>query len=93
MGKPIVTTAAAVQGVSATPGEHLVVADSALSFAEGIKALFKDNAQREQLGNAAREFVMKHYDWTANMNQLNRLIIAGQIALSAPVTQRTRKTL
>ena len=93
MGKPIVTTAAAVQGVSATPGEHLVVSDSALSFAEGIKALFKDNAQREQLGNAAREFVMKHYDWTANMNQLNRLIIAGQIALSAPVTQRTRKTL
>lgn len=76
MGKAVVTTSAAIQGITATNGNHLLVADTPGDFIRVLTNLLNNTDQRQQLGKAAREFVTQRYSWHTNMTQLNELITA-----------------
>lgn len=76
MGKAVVSTSAALQGISATNGEHLLVADTAEDFIRILKNLSSNPDLRLELGTAARKFATRHYSWNTHMQQLDELITA-----------------
>lgn len=78
MGKAIVTTSAAIQGITATNGKHLLVANTPEDFIRALTDLLNDNDQRQQLGAAARDYVTHRYSWGTNIQKLIELITAGQ---------------
>jgi glycosyltransferase involved in cell wall biosynthesis len=64
-GRAIVATSRAIDGVRATHGRELLVADDAASFRDAIAALLDDPARRDALGRAARERVVAEHSWSA----------------------------
>lgn len=73
MGKAVVTTSAAVQGIRATPGVNLLVEDDFSKFAEAVSMLLKNNSLRNYLGTNARRFVKSNYNWQTNMKKFDEL--------------------
>lgn len=74
MGKAVVTTSRANDGVQAYDGTHLLIADSAEEFSGSIVKLLSNSALSEQIASNARDFIVHHYDWQKNMAGLLSLI-------------------
>ena len=73
MGKAIVSTTLGCEGILATPGREIILADEAVDMAAQVVALLGDPARCQALGQAARAFVERHFDWrivTAPLEQL-----------------------
>jgi sugar transferase (PEP-CTERM/EpsH1 system associated) len=70
MGKAVVTTAQAHEGLRAMPDRDLVVADDAAAFADAIVALLRDPGRCERIGRQARRCVEENYDWDRNLVRL-----------------------
>jgi len=60
---PVIATSQAVSALAAKPGQHLLVADDARSFAQAILALLEDRSRREEVGAAGYQYVTSHHDW------------------------------
>jgi glycosyltransferase involved in cell wall biosynthesis len=65
LGVPIVSTSKGAEGLDATDGEHLLLADNPSEFAARTTALLRDTALRERLVGQARRFVEQRYEWHA----------------------------
>jgi glycosyltransferase involved in cell wall biosynthesis len=63
MGKAIVSTSLGCEGFDLVPGQELLMADAPADFAAAILRLFRDSAQRQRLGRAARRFAVSRYEW------------------------------
>lgn len=79
MGVPVVATSVSNHGVRGAPGEHLLVADEPLAFADAVVRLLQDRRERERLARAGRHFVEERYDleravtrWEAAWGQMLR---------------------
>ncbi len=73
LGQPVVATPQALEGLTARPGEDLLLADDeAEAFAACVAAQLQ--APRPGLGEAARARVLADYDWTRNLAQLDTLL-------------------
>jgi len=73
MGKGIVSTTLGCEGIQATPGHEIVLADQASDLAAQVVTLLGDPARCAELGQAARAFVEQHFDWrivTASLDQV-----------------------
>ena len=66
MRKAVVVTTVANEGIRATPGDHLVIADDAQSFPDAVLALLADPARRDSLAEAARNYILGHWTWEAH---------------------------
>jgi len=64
LGTPVVATAKGAEGLDVTNGEHLLLADTPMAFADHVLQLLRDSALRQQLVTNARRLVEQHYDWT-----------------------------
>lgn len=73
MGKAIVSTARGAEGIEATPGRDLEIADSSEAFAHTAAALLRDPDRRKRLGRAARALVESKYDWRTIVPGFERL--------------------
>lgn len=62
-GKAIVSTSIGYEGIDVRPGEHLLVGDTPVAFAEAVAALLGDEPRRRVLGAAARARVEQAYAW------------------------------
>src|SRR5205823_2526373 len=71
-GKAIVTTSIGIEGVDARDGEHLLVADTAETFASHVVRLLGDDRLRSRLGQQARELARRHHQWAHNLRRLER---------------------
>lgn len=69
MGKPVIVTAGALEGIDAEPGRDLVLADTAQEFATASIRLTGENgattAEGQAFGQAARRLILERYDWDA----------------------------
>lgn len=74
MARPVVASAAAAQGIDATPGEHLLVADDAIGMVDAICSLFGDHAAAARMGQAARARMIARYGWDARLAPLGELL-------------------
>lgn len=63
MGKPLVATALAVEGLDLVDREHYLKAETAEEFVVQINRLEKDPALRKALASSGQRFVMSHYSW------------------------------
>ncbi len=63
MGAAIVSTRLGAEGLPVESGRHLLLADTSADFADAIVALLDTPAQREALGQAARQLVEAEFDW------------------------------
>lgn len=61
---PTVASTRAVDGITATPGQDLLVAADAHAFAAHVRELLDDARRRTALGAAGRRFVETHHDWS-----------------------------
>jgi glycosyltransferase involved in cell wall biosynthesis len=69
-GTPVVTTSIGNEGIGATPGEHLLIADSAVQFAAKVVQLLQDRPLRERLASAGRVYVIEKF----GINNLKRTL-------------------
>ena len=63
MGKAVVSTTIGAEGLPVKHGEHLLIADDPITFANSTVNLLRDPAQRRELGSAARKLVEERYSW------------------------------
>ena len=72
MGRPVVASPQAFEGVRAEPGRELLVADGAEEMAAAILAILAD--AHAGLPAAARAAMTRHYDWDATLAPLDALL-------------------
>ena len=77
MGKAIVATPVANEGIGATPGEHLLVAETGGDFAAAVIALLVDAGRRCALGAAGRAFVLENWTWESHWLRLEENFYAA----------------
>ncbi len=77
MGRPVVATAAANEGIGAVPGRDLVVADDGPALAEAVAALLADPSRARALGEAGRAFVTASWTWEAHFYNLEAAFLAA----------------
>jgi len=61
-GCPVVTTTLGNEAFGATPGEHLLTADTPAEFAAAVVRLLGDTDLRRRLGEGGRAFARARYD-------------------------------
>ena len=76
MGKPVITTSKAAEGINAVPGKHFLIADDPDQFIRAVSMLLQAPEKRNQLGLAAREYVKASHNWAVNMRKLESLLSA-----------------
>lgn len=54
--------------------QHLIVSDDPDDFATEIIGLLKDEEKRKGLGQKGRDWAIKNYQWSAQMNMLESLL-------------------
>ncbi|HRO23025.1 MAG TPA: glycosyltransferase [Promineifilum sp.] len=77
-GTPVVTTPAAVAGLGARSGEHLLVAEGAEALAEAALVLLESQEKRQVLSAAALAYVRKNHDWSIISEQLAVIYGSGK---------------
>ncbi|HEY8287730.1 MAG TPA: glycosyltransferase, partial [Acetobacteraceae bacterium] len=67
LGKPVIVTSGALEGIMAQPGRHVVLADDEAAFASACCRLATTD-EGAAIGRAARELVVTSYDWSARLS-------------------------
>ncbi|WEK45857.1 MAG: glycosyltransferase [Candidatus Andeanibacterium colombiense] len=70
MGKAVVATPVANEGIGATSGQHLMEAGTPEAFADAVIALLGDDMLRAALGAAGRGFVLENWTWESHWLRL-----------------------
>jgi glycosyltransferase involved in cell wall biosynthesis len=63
LGVPVVSTTVGCEGLDATDGEQLLIADGAEAFAAAIARLSGDAGLRAALAERARRHALEHFSW------------------------------
>jgi len=69
-GTPVVTTSYGNEGVAATAGRDLLVADDPAGFASAVLRVLSEKKLAETLSQNGREFVRRHYSLEAVMERI-----------------------
>jgi len=72
MGKAIVSTTLGAEGIDATPGQDILIADDPAAFAAAVIRLLDEPPLAAQIGVAARKLAVDRYSWSAAALQLER---------------------
>ena len=64
MGKAVVSTMLGAEGIEATPGRDLLVADEPAAFADAVNRLLADPGLAKRVGQSARELAVRRYAWS-----------------------------
>lgn len=71
-GRPVVTTSFGNEGVGASNGVHLAVADTPQSFADKVGCLLVDRDYWKAMAKAGQTYARHHFDWARNLDNLDR---------------------
>jgi sugar transferase (PEP-CTERM/EpsH1 system associated) len=70
MGKPVVATRLGAEGYPVMDGRELLLADTPTDFAAAVLSLLHTPERRTELGQTARIFVERQYDWRVIVPQV-----------------------
>ena len=70
MGKPMVSTSLGCEGIDLVPGEHLLIADDANSFADAVVDLMTRPEMAGRLGVEGRALMLRRYRWETATEEL-----------------------
>ncbi|MFZ2640841.1 MAG: glycosyltransferase [Verrucomicrobiia bacterium] len=73
-GNPVISTGKGAEGLEATDGEHLLLANESGSLVQTLLRLLSDPARFHRLRQSARSFVEQRYDWNVIGNLANQAI-------------------
>lgn len=73
MGKPVVASAAAAQGIEAVDGEHFCVADDVQHEAQLVCDLLSDSKKAQTLGDNASALIRSTYSWETRLADIASL--------------------
>jgi glycosyltransferase involved in cell wall biosynthesis len=62
-GTPVVSTFLGAEGLPVREGEHILLADNPVDFAEAVSRLLASNHLRRQIGAAGRLLLEKEFTW------------------------------
>jgi glycosyltransferase involved in cell wall biosynthesis len=62
-GLPIVSTTVGAEGLKATHGENVLIADTAEAFADSVIGVLRNRRMAQRLADNGRSTVEMHYDW------------------------------
>jgi glycosyltransferase involved in cell wall biosynthesis len=71
VGRPLVATAVAAEGIAVVDGVHLLVRDDPDEFARAVAELLEDPARGAALAAAGRRLVVERYDWDALADRMH----------------------
>lgn len=74
MKVPVVATSVANNGIGATDGREIMIADNPQAFAQSVTELLVDAKLRDALVANARLFVEKHYSWNRNLQKVDEAV-------------------
>jgi glycosyltransferase involved in cell wall biosynthesis len=74
MSRPVVSTTIGAEGIGATDGRNILIADGAEAFAAAVRRVMEDPDLARRIGAEGRALVERHYSWTAVGAQLERFI-------------------
>ena len=77
MARPTVVTPAALEGITATPGDELLLASGADGFANQVVAAVSAGAAAT-VGIRGRRRVLADFDWDRNLTGFHRLLEGGR---------------
>lgn len=80
MSKAVVSTSVGAEGLDVIDGTHIMIADTAATFAERIERLLADASLRRKLGEEGRKLVCERYRWDALADKLEKYltdVVAG----------------
>jgi len=75
IGKPVISTRLGAEGIAIENGKNIILADDMNEFAGQVIKLILDANLRKQIGNNARELVVKKYDWKSIAEVLDRDVL------------------
>lgn len=78
MGRPVVASSGAFEGIDAVPGRDLLIADTAQDQFDAVLSLLEEPGRAAAMGRAARARMVSHYDWDAQLAPL-----AGMLNLNS----------
>lgn len=73
MGKPVVATSQAFEGIEATPGEDVMVPEGDFGFAAAVTDVLKGRTD-PGIGDRARAQVVSRYSWSGNLSVLDQCL-------------------
>jgi glycosyltransferase involved in cell wall biosynthesis len=79
LGKAVVATSIAIEGLDLRPGLDLEIADDPGPFADACVRLLSDGAARRQLGRMGRARVLERYQWKAICPSVARTLAEGKM--------------
>ena len=82
MGKPLVATRLGAEGYPVSDGRELLLADTPSDFADAVVSLLRTPERQTTLGKAARDFVVRRYDWQSIVPTVES-VYASQFSLKA----------
>ena len=72
-GRPLVATTRAVEGLELVDGEHALVRDDDVAFADALVALLDDPTARGRVGAAGRAWAQSNLSWDAVLDRYDLL--------------------
>jgi sugar transferase (PEP-CTERM/EpsH1 system associated) len=74
MSRAVVTSPAALEGLQAEPGVHLLTASARTEWADTVVGLLADGDWRQRLGAAGRQYVEEYHRWDRCLESIDALL-------------------
>lgn len=72
LGKQVIASSQAAEGIEAEPGQHFLIADDAEAYTAAVLTALAQ--PRTEMGMAARSHMLQCYGWSASLSQFDRLL-------------------
>lgn len=74
LGTPVISTSKGAEGLAATPGEDILIADEPTEFADAVLCLLSNPALRAKLAANGRRLVYERYGWDRIGERLDQFL-------------------
>ncbi len=76
MAKPVIVTSDALEGIDATPGTDVILANDPAAFAQAAIRLAQNPTEAQAIGATARKLVVENFSWESRLAGFDTLIAA-----------------